>query len=475
MVNRWKIGCVLALLIAWAGCPGCVSSRTAPAAQKERAIPFQRVQIGLCEDYPRETRSLASARQDFELLKTNGIRVLRIAFPWDALETAPDKYDWSFWDDFVRIATVEYGLQLIPYVCYTPRWASTGNATNFWRQPPRDNARFAEFVRTIVARYRSRIHSWEIWNEPDNPEYWEGSTEQYANLLKTGSRAVREADPGARVVLGGIAWNLDFLRDLFARYQISPEIDVVNLHNYYETWSPDPIEQIGDHVLRADSIIREYGSRQPIWLAEVGYSDYRRGASVSGAYKARFDYEHTPEFQAESLGRMFASALATGRVQLIAWYRIHDLPPTTRVIGDDNNRRLGVVDVQGRPKPVLRAIAFFQFIFAGDFRCLDSITRETRLIRSDGNVHVFEKRDGESFIAAWLNSVDWLTPPGAGVDRRHEKLDILLPKPRASQAYVYDALGNRQSTASLRKVAGDEKSLTIPLRPGELKVYECPP
>src|SRR5581483_11791450 len=123
----------------------------------------------------------------------------------------------------------------IPYVCYTPRWASRSAGDDFWRQPPRDHARFAEFMKQIVARYRDQIHSWELWNEPDNPAYWLGSPEEYARLLEAGSRAAREADPHATIVLGGLAWNLEFLETLLADGRAMSNVDVVNLHNYYET------------------------------------------------------------------------------------------------------------------------------------------------------------------------------------------------------------------------------------------------
>lgn len=78
--------------------------------------------LGLCEDYPEETRSLSGARADLEVARASGARVLRIAFGGDAIEGARGRYDWSFWDDFVRLAVDDYGITLIPYVCYTPRW-----------------------------------------------------------------------------------------------------------------------------------------------------------------------------------------------------------------------------------------------------------------------------------------------------------------------------------------------------------------
>src|SRR5438105_10573285 len=35
----------------------------------------------------------------------------------------------------------------------------------------------------IVTRYKSNVHYWEMWNEPDLAEFWNGTTAQYAALL----------------------------------------------------------------------------------------------------------------------------------------------------------------------------------------------------------------------------------------------------------------------------------------------------
>lgn len=460
---------LLVLAIGWIGILPNIQGATGL-----EAIPFQHVDIGLCEDYPKSTRSPEAARRDLELLRAHDIHVLRIAFPWDEIETSPGNYDWGFWDDFVRMATDEFGIRLIPYVCYTPQWNSTGTPTNFWRYPPKDNARFAGFVKTIVGRYRDQINSWEIWNEPDNPEYWEGSTKQFAELFKTGSEAVRQANPRARVVLGGIAWNLEFLRALFESQGVSSYADVVNLHCYYETWSSDSMEAVGEHVLKASNIIAQYGNHQPIWLAEIGYSDYRQGSYISAAYRRAFGYEHTPEFQAQTLGRALTSVIASGNVQLIAWYRIHDLPATTQVIGDENNRRLGVLDEHGRPKPVLQALVFFRALFAGDFHCLDSMTQQLRTIRSDSETHVFERRDGEEFIISWLRIVTLRPVPKNGVDSRCENIEVFLNNPHCRKMLVYSELGHLESKVRLRKQrTGEGWALPVQLRGDEFRVYDC--
>ncbi|MGH7969626.1 MAG: hypothetical protein ACREIC_12960, partial [Limisphaerales bacterium] len=76
--------------------------------------------------------------------------------------------------------------------------ASSSAGDDFWRQPPKDTRDFAEFLRQLITRYHTHIHSWEIWNEPDNPSYWLDSVEQFEALPQAGSRAVHETAPPRR-------------------------------------------------------------------------------------------------------------------------------------------------------------------------------------------------------------------------------------------------------------------------------------
>src|SRR5207244_1393106 len=73
-------------------------------------------------------------------------------------------------------------IRLIPYVADTPRWNSNGQV-DFWKRPPADLRAFTELMALLAGRYRGSIRSWEIWNEPDNPDFWAGSAADYAALL----------------------------------------------------------------------------------------------------------------------------------------------------------------------------------------------------------------------------------------------------------------------------------------------------
>jgi len=59
-----------------------------------------------------------------------------------------------------------------------------------------------------VARYSSQgISDWEIWNEPNNAGFWgpQADCDSYTALLKVTYTAIKQADPNAIVLTGGLA------------------------------------------------------------------------------------------------------------------------------------------------------------------------------------------------------------------------------------------------------------------------------
>src|SRR3954465_5946573 len=147
------------LMLTWlSGCGRHAEAARAPAPTGAHAT-LRRVPLGLCEDYPEESRSLDEVRRDFAALKAAGVSVLRVSIGWDGIEPEKDRYDLAFWDAFVDLAQA-HGIRLIPYVAYTPRWNSPGSANDYWKTPPRDLSEFGEVMQLLATRYRGRIGSW---------------------------------------------------------------------------------------------------------------------------------------------------------------------------------------------------------------------------------------------------------------------------------------------------------------------------
>ncbi len=476
--HRWiAYGGIAILMMVFAAFTAAFAQPARPAAGLVRPAnaSFYHVPIGLCEDYPEESTTLDIIQGDMEVLKHSGIRVLRIAFGWDGIESARGKYNWLFWDDYVKIAVDDYGITLIPYICYTPRWNSTGDTSNYWNHPPIDYEEFGRFVSALVNRYKERIHSWELWNEPDINAFWSGSAEDLARLTKIGSKAVREADPTALVVLAGLANHPDFTRALFRDYGISPYVDVVNMHSYYETWEGNPLETLPDYINTVADIVRRWGNHQSIWMAEVGYSNFRKpDGYVSYDYWCTYGYEHTPEYQAVHLIRTLTLSLATEKLAAIAWYRIKDLPAGENVIGDVNNRYLGITTTEHVPKPAAKAIAFVNTLFGGKYRCIDRETQIHRTIGSDSEVHCFETDKGDVIVVGWLKTCipgrvgD--QPIGNLVDLRRESVSLDLPVKLAGGATSFNELGVRQSFTDLDNTGEKTRITSLPLAGGGITI-----
>jgi hypothetical protein len=392
---------------------------------------------GLADDFPEETTGPDKVRRVFTTARAAGSGYLRFGIGWDGVEIAPGRYDWRLWDQVFR-AAAETGVTPLPYVCYTPRWLGA-DPKDYWRRPPDDVARFGQFMEAISRRYRAP--SWELWNEPDNELYWLGSAEQFAQLVSSGAAGVHRGDPRAKIVLGGMSKGRSAFLEQTLR-ATAALIDVVNLHGYLETWDERRAEDYPRFIGEVAALAAELAPRADLWLAELGYSDWRRPDGRPSEWSYAVDpWEHSPAFQGVALLRAHALALGTSVLSLTAWYRIDDLPPSEGVIGDDNNKHLGVLDVRGARKPAFAALALWN-------RLLSVPVRSVHAEAEGAVVRAFERRSGGTVILAWLpsaRSADAPRPADAIVRVR-------LPR-RPAEVEVYDpATGERAGTATLSRI-----------------------
>lgn len=313
---------------------------------------------------------------------------------------------------------------------------------------------YVDFMYTIAARYRDRIHSWEIWNEPDNKDYWMGTADEFATLTMTAAKRIREADPSAVLVLGGMANGPgNFFRTLIEKHHLDRYVDVVAMHAYPESWLNGPAELIFNRwVPDMSKIIAEDGSGDDLWLNEMGYPDYRFRTNQASIYGTRvfYSYEHTRHYQATMLFKMETMALASEKISLAGWYRVDDFRSPEKRLGPDFvNYHLGVVDWRGRPKPALLALRFFNRLFNEPSRSLH--LHITSKPESQSVVKIFQRHDGRVIIVGWLRSStggEVADRTGLLRDRRSEVVSVQLPCGRAHLEGAYDAEGTRVATAS---------------------------
>jgi len=148
--------------------------------------------------------------------------------------------------------------------------------------------RYLVYVNFIVNHFKDRIHYYEIWNEPNYSvavQYIEPV--DYINLVKRTIPVIKEADPDAKIMVGGISGleDLESREYLFQILQsdIMPMVDVVSWHplfgdspqfdefrEYYYSY-PSLIQQIKD-MASAHGFTGEYRADELTWRTPVNPS-----------------------------------------------------------------------------------------------------------------------------------------------------------------------------------------------------------
>jgi polysaccharide biosynthesis protein PslG len=218
-----------------------------------------------------------------------GARWVRFDLNWSIVEAERGTYDWQRVDAFVEQAR-RRGLRLLATVAYTPRWARAGRGDD--KQPPRDPRDYARFAAVAALRFPpDRIAAWELWNEPNNGNFWAPRPDAaaYARLATQAARAIHSEQPQATVVLGGLSpagplldWQSDdgrqvspwrFLRDVVDADVIS-HVDAVGFHPYAaQPLSPSDLSEANpfQQTLALRELLDAGGDRQvPIWGTEAG-------------------------------------------------------------------------------------------------------------------------------------------------------------------------------------------------------------
>lgn len=283
------------------------------------------------------------------------VGTLRINLPWGSVQSGPgDPYDWSRYDALIGSAA-ENGIRVFATVYSSPTWAA---ATP--EHPPLGRLEeFGDFARAAAERYgsdgafwaenpelpRLPITNWEVWNEPNRTEFWQPAPDpqQYLELLRAVSTAIKGADPEAQIVLAGLFFQpspedgiplADFVPELYDAGG-GDLFDAVAVHPYAKT--PDDAL---DSVQETRRVMDRLGDTdKPIWLTEVGWAS---GGVPSGV---TVGLERQAEYLTETFQLMSENRDRLGIAGVI-WYSLTDIPG-----GDLWPYHCGLFTLEGTPKP----------------------------------------------------------------------------------------------------------------------------
>jgi hypothetical protein len=282
-----------------------------------------------------------------DLIANHNVSWVREEFRWDVIQPTPRRWDWGFADELVEKAQ-QRGLNVVGLLAYSVGWASPGSGAGFsqpaWAMPSNLDA-YRGYITAVVSRYRGRVRAWEVWNEPNHGHFWQPAPNpgDYGMLLRIAAEAIRAADPGARVVFGGVSGaDVGFLE---AAVDVAgwDAFDVLAAHTYVAPKSPERGRLVEGEIAKLQAFIARRGGGKPIWLTEIGWPTSTPGRWGIG----------DPAIQANYLVRGMIAASTSPGVERIFWYNWRDDGGDP---GNDENN-FGLVYRDWRtPKPAATAL-----------------------------------------------------------------------------------------------------------------------
>ena len=303
--------------------------------------------------------------------RNSGVKWARLQSGWQRAEQEPGKYDFSWLDEIVD-GLLDAGIQ---------PWFSLSFGNGLYMAdaepiPPHGTYLFSptrfgqkavggwiHYCKAMAEHFGSRVRHWEVWNEPNagflrvpnlRKVIRAEEPQVYTELVAITSKAVREVQPGAKIIAGSISGGMicnEYIEKLF-KSGIAEYIDIFSYHPYDgipESFFPDRLQFIRDQIAAS-------GRPITVWQGENGRPSH--SALLNCGWKA------TEGSQARYLLRRYLTDLRLG-VEMSSYFLICDIG--NGYLPNGNLHSYGVIDRTDpddyRPKLAFRAMQSMAWLF----------------------------------------------------------------------------------------------------------------
>ncbi len=379
---------------------------------------------------------------------------------WDRVEVEPNQFEWAAYDALVA-SDIQHRLRTNAILLGRPAFRQDGGSIANLYQPVfadgsddsgaadsiHPDNHWAQFVHHAVLRYKpggvlsqirgfdanQGIRAWEVWNEPDVPQFWSAGSDAYARLLKVAAIVIKTVDPDAKVLFGALLYANDqgFLTRVLRQFRNDPLrdrfgwfFDVMALHSYDDPWRSGWLTKVAEDTLKLFRI------RRPVWLNETGVSVWDDYPGPVWAYSAE-QRQRLATLQQQAYFLVMSAAFAWSKgVEVVFYHQLYDdcgnypagtdfqphggeLCANGACFGDAfglyRNRRdshcFSHHPHANTPRPVARAFLVLAQVFGSQPFSPVSLTglddAVTRI--------VFQRLSGERIVVLWNNTSEALT------------------------------------------------------------------
>jgi len=229
--------------------------------------------FGIFTDWVRTSKGY-----NVELSSELGIEVARPFIPWYAVEPTKGRFNFTLADNVID-AHADEGIEMVVTLFSNSDWATDtkGGFGSLTSSMPKNMDEYEEYIRIVVNRYKDKVKYWSIENEIIYPVAWQGTKEEYRELLKTAYAAIKREDPEAKVVVAAFAdeqfiWASEGDQksiELFTYImrECKDYFDVVDFHQYHE------YNLVETQVRMIKETMNRYGYDKEIICTEAGSFD----------------------------------------------------------------------------------------------------------------------------------------------------------------------------------------------------------
>lgn len=214
---------------------------------------------------------------------------------------------------------------------------------------------FVRYAQYIANRFKGQVRYYEVWNEWNAgtgisrpPKYDQAaSASNYARLFRKTYDAIKQIDPDAKVITGGLAHrDTGWLLRVLAQSGRLPDGVSLNPYNFSEgegaSGDADKPEEVMRWLDSLDEAIRTHtGARIPFFITEIGWPNHVGKTGVSETASAQY------------LVRILLLSAQRANIMGVLWYDYQD----DGVDPANPEDHFGLLTRDGVAKPVLAAMA----------------------------------------------------------------------------------------------------------------------
>ena len=252
------------LLLCCIALSGCLGSQDDDGPPEPRREPRADATVSVRLDQPVATRG-----------SMNGfLHSLGPTVPADArvAPLAP-----RLWRSDLRRATLDRAQSFgaVYHVVISDFW---GYPKDNWygRRPPwADLNGWRALVRDLARRYRGRNVVWDVWNEPNGPNFWKGGMQRFFRVYSEANRVLRE-ELGPDVEIAGPSidkYSPEFLlRFLDHCRRARCRVSILAWHELLEPFQP--MRLIVEHLVQARAVFLGNPTLRSLGLREIHINEY---------------------------------------------------------------------------------------------------------------------------------------------------------------------------------------------------------